>query len=197
MTIIKILNLSTNYIDNDLVLFSIITGCVVGALGYKIVSSILKSKSVDKGTQTDASENMTDRPNQITQENLTSIETLSPVSSTSSINTLSPVSSTSSIETLSPVSSTFTMNPTTSEVGVQTITKNINTVTTDLPISPINKEVVPNLDIVGKVIDPSNADYIATKVEQLNALDPFSATPWTPEKVQAMIDNLEIFSNLF
>jgi hypothetical protein len=177
MTIIKILNLSTNYIDNDLVLFSIITGCVVGALGYKIVSSILKSKSVDKGTQTDASENMTDRPNQITQENLTSIETLSPVSSTSSINTLSPVSSTSSIETLSPVSSTFTMNPTTSEVGVQTITKNINTVTTDLPISPINKEVVPNLDIVGKVIDPSNADYIATKVEQLNALDPFSATP--------------------
>jgi hypothetical protein len=170
----------------------------VGALGYKIISTYLRSKYLDKGTQTDASENLTDRPNQITQENLalldslspvsssSSIQTLSPVSSsssletlsprtyTSSIQTLSPISSSSTIETLSPISSSSTIISDTSEIGVQTTTKNINTITTDLPI---NKEVVPNVDIVGRVVDTSNAEYIADKVEQLNALDPFSATP--------------------
>jgi hypothetical protein len=217
MLLAKIIYTNTNFIDNEWVLLGI-AGCVVGALGYKIISTYLRSKYLDKGTQTDASENLTDRPNQITQENLalldslspvsssSSIQTLSPVSSsssletlsprtyTSSIQTLSPISSSSTIETLSPISSSSTIISDTSEIGVQTTTKNINTITTDLPI---NKEVVPNVDIVGRVVDTSNAEYIADKVEQLNALDPFSATPWTAEKVKTIIDNLEIINNLF
>jgi hypothetical protein len=196
MPIIRIIT-SLNLLENDNISLGVLTSVVVGIIGYKIVKRLLKSKYVDKGTQTDASENLSDTQNQLTQENVTSMDTLSPVSSTSSINTLSPVSSTSSMETLSPRSYTTTIIQDTSEVGVQTITENIKTVTTNLPISPINKEVVPNQDIVGRVVDPSNADYIAAKVEQLNALDPFSATPWTPEKVKAMIDNLEIINNLF
>jgi hypothetical protein len=31
----------------------------------------------------------------------------------------------------------------------------------------------------------------------LNALDPFLATPWTPERVIEMIDTLGIVNNLF
>jgi hypothetical protein len=176
MPIIRIIT-SLNLLENDNISLGVLTSVVVGIIGYKIVKRLLKSKYVDKGTQTDASENLSDTQNQLTQENVTSMDTLSPVSSTSSINTLSPVSSTSSMETLSPRSYTTTIIQDTSEVGVQTITENIKTVTTNLPISPINKEVVPNQDIVGRVVDPSNADYIAAKVEQLNALDPFSATP--------------------
>jgi hypothetical protein len=73
-------------------------------------------------------------------------------------------SDTASIETISPTSSTFkktsAMNPTKSEVEIQTIA-----------------EGVPNQDTVERVIDYTNAEYIAAKVEELNALDPFSATP--------------------
>src|SRR5882757_7525929 len=68
-----------------------------------------------------------------------------------------------SIGTLSRVSSTF---PDTSSL-ITTVSE---------VVSPtIVGEVIPNPDIVGRVVD--NAEYIAAKVEQLNALDPFSATP--------------------
>src|SRR5712675_64469 len=88
---------------------------------------------------------------------------VTPNDSNSSMETLSPVSSSSSIETLSPVSSTF---PDTSSL-ITTVSE---------VVSPtIVGEVIPNPDIVGRVVD--NAEYIAAKVEQLNALDPFSATP--------------------
>jgi hypothetical protein len=75
-----------------------------------------------------------------------------------------------STDTLSPSSSTFesTLIPTTSEVGIQTIAGDE---------TPVNIEVIPNQDIVGRVVDLSNAEYIAARVEQLNALDPFVATP--------------------
>jgi hypothetical protein len=52
-----------------------------------------------------------------------------------------------------------------SQVGTPTIAEDINI------------EVAPNPDIVGRAIDFSNAEYIAAKVDQLNALDPFSAIP--------------------
>jgi len=58
--------------------------------------------------------------------------------------------------TLSPKSSTSTLkafNSKKSEVGTQTITEEVN------------------------IIDFSNKEYIDAKVEQLNALDPFSAAP--------------------
>lgn len=81
----------------------------------------------------------------------------------------------SSINTLSPKSSSSTLKALKkkSEVGTQTETEKINNV------------------------DFSNSEYIATKVEQLNALDPFSATPWTPERVLETIDTLGIVNNLF
>jgi hypothetical protein len=147
----KVLN---NNLDNDLVFYGLFIG-VVGTIGYSFASKILSKSYVEKGVQTDAEENFSDRPNQIIQDNLTSIDTLSPVSST---------------DTLSPISSTDTSSliPRTSEVGIQTISGDI---------TPVNIEVIPNQEIVGRVVDLSNAEYIAAKVEQLNALDPFLATP--------------------
>ena len=92
-----------------------------------------------------------------------------------------------SIETLTPVTPAFedtsTITPTQSQVGTPTIAADVNV------------EVVPNLDIVGTVVDPSNAEYIAARVDQLNALDPFSATPWTPERVTSMIDHLSFLND--
>jgi hypothetical protein len=94
-----------------------------------------------------------DNPNNIIQDNITSIETLSPVSPSS------------------------TVIPATSEVGIQTIAEDVETVTTVLPSPPVNIEVVPNPDIIGSFIDTSNSELIATKVDLLNALDPFIAIP--------------------
>jgi hypothetical protein len=85
----------------------------------------------------------------------------------------------------------------TSEVGTQTIAGDIDTVTTVLPVQPVNIEIVPNPDIVGRVIDQSSAEYIAAKADQLNALDPFLATAWTPERVSSVIDHLSVINNLW
>lgn len=87
-----------------------------------------------------------------------------------------------STETLSPLSSTFGDRATlissssSSDVGTQTLT---------------------NQETYRRVIDLSNAEYIAAKVEQLNNLDPFGAEPWTSDKVHAVIDTLGIVNNLF
>jgi|ERR1700677_538730 hypothetical protein len=141
MTLItKVLN---NNLDNDIIFYSTLIG-FVGFIGYSLISEYFSKSYTEKGVQTDAENNLSDTPNQIIQENLTSIDTLSPVSSTSSL------------------------IPTTSEVGIQTIAGNV---------TPVNIEVIPNPDIVGRVIDPSNAEYLAAKADQLNALDPFLATP--------------------
>jgi len=172
----KVLN---NNLDNDLVFYGLFIG-VAGAIGYSFISKILSKSYVETGVQTDAEKNVSDIPNQTLQENVASIDTLSPVSSTDSIETLSPVSST--------FKDTSSLIPRTSEVGIQTISENV---------TPVNIEVIPNQNIVGRVVDLSNAEYIAAKVEQLNALDPFSATPWTHERVMSMIDTLGIVNNLF
>jgi hypothetical protein len=102
---------------------------------------------------------------------LSSIDTLSTLSST---DTLSPSSSTDSLsticstDTLSPTSSIFkntsSLISRTSDVGIQT---------SDVGIQTIAGNVRPNQAI----LDLSNAEYIANKVDQLNAIDPFSATP--------------------
>jgi hypothetical protein len=140
----KLLN---NNMDNDLVFYGLFIG-VVGAIGYSFTSKILRKSYVEKGVQTDAENNFSDRPSQIIPDNVTSIDTLSPVSST--------------------FKDTSPLIPTTSEVGTQTIAGDV---------TPVNREVIPSQDIVERVVDLSNAEYIAAKVEQLNALDPFSATP--------------------
>lgn len=160
----KVLN---NNLDNDIVFYGLFIG-IVGVIGFSFTSQILKKSYTDQSVQTEARENFSDRPSQITPDNVSSIDTLSPVSST--------------------IKDTSSLISTTSEVGIQTIAGDI---------TPVNKEVIPNQDTVGRIVDISNPEYIAAKVEQLNALDPFSATPWTPERVSAMIDTLGIVNNLF
>jgi hypothetical protein len=191
MTMTLLFKVLNNPLDNDLVFYGLFIG-VAGAIGYSFISEILRKSYEEKGVQTDVENNLSDNPSQIIPDDVSSIDTLSPVSSTASIDTLSPVSSTDSIDTLLPLSSTFkdtsSLIPTLSEVGTQTIAGEV---------TPANIEVIPNQEIVGRVIDLSNAEYIAAKVEQLNALDPFSATPWTPDKVSEMIDILGIVNNLF
>ena len=166
---ILVIKLLNNNLDNDLVLYSLCIA-VVGTIGYSLASKILSKSYVETGVQTEAEEYYSDTSSPIIPDNM----------------------SDSSVETISPLSSTFesrsTLIPTTSEVGTQTITGDV---------TPVNKEVIPNQDIAGRVVDTSNAEYLAAKVEQLNALDPFSATPWTPERVSEMIDTLGIVNNLF
>jgi hypothetical protein len=142
MTLVfKVLN---NNLDNDFVFYGLLIG-VVGTIGYSLASKILSKSYVEKGVQTDTEKNLSDNSSQIIQDNVTSIDTLSPVSST--------------------FKDTSSLTPTSSEVGIQTIAGDL---------TPVN---IPNQDIVGRVVDISNAEYIAAKVEQLNALDPFIATP--------------------
>ena len=157
---LKVLN---NNLDNDLVFYGLYIG-VAGAIGYSFINNILRKSYVEKGVQTEAEKNFSDSPSQNISDNVTSIDTLSPLSS----------------------KDTSSLNPKISEVGTQTIAEEVT-----------NIEVIPNQDIVGRVVDLSNAEYIAAKVEELNALDPFLATPWTPERVCAMIDTLGIVNNLF
>src|SRR5712672_1082583 len=139
-----------NNLDNDLALYLALF-TISGAVTYSFTKNILSKSYVEKGVQTDVTPNDSNSSSQTIPDNETSIGTLSRVSSYSSM------------ETLSPVSSTF---PDTSSL-ITTVSE---------VVSPtIVGEVIPNPDIVGRVVD--NAEYIAAKVEQLNALDPFSATP--------------------
>src|SRR5882757_1283794 len=142
--LLKIIN---NNLDNDLVFYGVFIGAV-GSIGYSFTRRILSKSYVDKGVQTDSGENLSDRPDQIIAENITSKDVLSPISST--------------------FKETSLIIPTTSEVGTQTITEDV---------TQVNTEVVPNQNIVERVVDISNAEYIAAKVDQLNAIDPFSTTP--------------------
>src|SRR5579864_3584367 len=140
----KVLN---NNLDNDIVFYSVFIG-VAGAIGYSFTRQILRKSYAEKGVQTNTEENLSDRPSQIISDNVTSIDTISPISST--------------------FEETLTLIPTTSEVGIQTIAEDV---------TPIKIEITPCQDTVGRVVDLSNAEYIAAKVEELNALDPFLATP--------------------
>jgi hypothetical protein len=142
-----LLKLLSNNLDNDIVVYSTLI-VITGAIGYSFIINALRKSYVEKGVQTNTEKNIYDS----LEDDLTSINTLSPKSSTSTLKALTTKKS---------------------EVGTQTMTEEVN------------------------IVDFSNTEYIATKVEQLNALDPFSATPWTPERLREMIDTLGIVNNLF
>jgi hypothetical protein len=165
--LIKVLN--NNTFDNDILFYSILIG-TVGLIGYSIANKIFnKNKSyADKGVQTDGGGNLSDSPNPNNSENVSLIDTQTPSSST--------------------FTDTSSLIPTTSEVGTQTIVEDV---------TPVKIEITPPQDIAGRVVDLSNAEYLAAKAEQLNALDPFSTTPWTPEKVSTLIDTLGMVNNIF
>jgi len=106
---------------------------------------------VDKEVQTDAWEDYSNRPSQIIGDNLTSLDTVSPrISPTEYINQ--------------------TLTQSTSEVGTQAIIDsgtNVSTVTTVLPIPPVNLEVVPNPDIT---IVINNLNYFYDNIDKAHAL---------------------------
>jgi hypothetical protein len=122
-----LLKLLSNNLDNDIVVYSTLI-VITGAIGYSFIINALRKSYVEKGVQTNTEKNIYDS----LEDDLTSINTLSPKSSTSTLKALTTKKS---------------------EVGTQTMTEEVN------------------------IVDFSNTEYIATKVEQLNALDPFSATP--------------------
>lgn len=104
------------FFDNEVIFYSIF----VGMGGYKFVTSYLNSFYVDKGIQFDAWEDYSDRPSQIASNNVTSIDTVTPVSETFR-NTVSVINTTSN---------------------------SINIVSTMLPILPVDIEIVPKPDLV-------------------------------------------------
>ncbi len=121
-----LLNYTFNYaLDNGFLFWGAFAG-TVGFIGYKFTSSYLSSFYVEKEVQTEAWEDYSNRPSQIGSNSVTSIDTIKPIS-----------------ENISPVSTLQT----TSEVGTQTITDGASTVTTILPIPPVNIEMIPNPDI--------------------------------------------------
>ena len=104
-----------NYlIDNGYVFYSLFA-CTAGFMGYKFVSFYLNSYYVDKGVQTDAWEDYSDRPSQILCDSITSIDTVTPK--------------------FSPV------------------TEGVSTVTTILPIPPVDINIIPNPDLIITKVD--------------------------------------------
>jgi hypothetical protein len=79
--------------------------------------------------------------------------------SITSIDTVTPIS-----ENISPV----TTLQTTSEVGTQTISEGASTVTTVLPIPPVNVEIVPNPELVGSIL--SHKSLVELKIQEINGL---------------------------
>jgi len=128
----------SNYLlNNDLVFYSMFAG-TVGFIGYKFVSSYLNSFYLDKGVQTSAWEDYSDRTSQIGSNSITSIDAITPIS-----------------ENISPVITTHSS----SEVGTSIITEGASTVTTVLPIPLINIEMVPNPDVIIQIVDISIKGY--------------------------------------
>jgi hypothetical protein len=154
-----------NYALDNSLLFGVAFAGTVGFIGYKFASSYLNSFYVDKSIQTDAWENYSDRSSQMAPESITSIDTVTPIS-----------------KNISPVTTLQTI----SEIGTQTISEGASTVTTVLPIPPINIEMVPNPEMVniGTVV-----------VENTRAIDYFSHVTWIQQSVDAMIARADLVNN--
>lgn len=104
---------------------------MAGIIVYSIAKAYINSFYVDKEMQTDAWENYSEGPSQIIQTSPTSIGTNTPI--------------------FSPIENT--------DIASETIIENASTVTTILPIPPINIETVPNPDIVITLANKSAGYY--------------------------------------
>jgi hypothetical protein len=128
-----------NYlINNDFVFYSILAGSV-GFMGYSFATSYLNSFYVDKGVQTSAWEDYSNRPSQIASDSVTSLETMTPVSPTF-------------VET-SPV--------------VQATSDNVSTVTTILPMPYPDIAIVSNQDIIELNSQKSLVDSKIQEINEL------------------------------
>jgi hypothetical protein len=103
-------------------LFGVAFAGTVGFIGFKFVSTYLNYFYVDKGIQTEAWEDYSDRLSQITSKSVNSIDTVTP--------------------RLSPIEYLNT--------GAQTISGDTSTVTTVSPIPPVNIEIIPNPELLIK-----------------------------------------------
>src|ERR1700760_2456144 len=124
-------------LDNDILFYGMFVG-VVCHIGISFICSIQRSKKeiTETGVQTDAGDNYSDKPSQIIQDNVTSIEALSPASPAFE-GTSSVIPTTSEVGTQTIAEGTSSIIPTTSEVGTQTIAK----------------------DFLEKIKDPSYAEF--------------------------------------
>ena len=130
-----------NYIlDNNVIFYSIFT-TTVGFIGYSCISSYYNSYYIDEGVQTEAWEDYSNGPSQIASDSVTTLEAITPVSSTFESVPSAPVT--------------------------QAISENASTVTTILPIPPVNIEIVPNLDITKYSSDLS---VYRNKIHEINEL---------------------------
>lgn len=102
-------------------------------LGLSVIGSYYSTTKVDKGIQTDAWEDYSERASQIASEGGSSIDTITP--------------------RISPIEYVKT--------GGQTLvdsTSNINTATTVLPIPPIDIPFIPNPDIWNSTLSSAMVD---------------------------------------
>lgn len=116
-------------LDNDITFYGIFIGAACHA-GFSFWSSILYDNKVfiDSAVQTDTWEDYSDRPSQIMLDSLTSLDTVTPrISLTEYISKI--------------------VTRTTFETGIEILSGDTSTVTTVLPIPPVNIEVIPNPDI--------------------------------------------------
>jgi hypothetical protein len=127
-----------NYlIDNGYVFYGVFAS-TAGFMGYKLISSYVNQFYVDKGIQTDAWDDYSDRPSQILQTSPITDNTITPV--------FSPVDQ---------IDVGTQVNFNTMELGIQTsqISSGSSSIaTTVLPIPPMNVEVIPNPDITNNQI---------------------------------------------
>lgn len=172
-----------NYIleNSDAVIFySIFTG-VAGALGYSFVSSYFNNafaSKVDKGTQTDVWEDYSDRPSQIIQDSVTSIDTQTPQ--------FSPVEYTSTGSQI---------NSSTIEAGSQTINEGASTATTVLPIPNAEVLPVPNTEVLPVPNVPiQNWDQVAQLIANAPLREDELLQIELVEKITAWV---QIANNLF
>ena len=126
-----------NYIFENDVMFYGMFSATVGLIGFSFVKAYVNSYYVDNGVQTDAWEDYSERASQLASNSLTSIDTVTP--------------------RISP----------TSEAGTSTISGDVSTVTTVLPIPPVNIEVIPNPDI--QIVSDMNTVYLS-KIHEISHL---------------------------
>lgn len=142
--------------DNGYIFYGL-GSVMVGYMSYKFISSFYNSYYIDKGVQTDVWEDYSDRASQILQTSPITDNTITPgISPTDYVNSGAQVI----LDTI--------------EIGTQTIIDNgtnVSTVTTVLPIPPVNIEMIPNPDIINKINNiADNTDVWFTYMDKASAL---------------------------
>lgn len=140
-----------NILDNDILFYGMFAG-VACHIGLSFLSSVLHSGKgyTNTSVQTDTWEDYSDRPSQIIPDNVTSIDTMTP--------RFSPIDS---------IGAGSQIGPDPLEAWTQALAGDVSTVTTILPIPPVNIQIVPNTDI--RAYSANNSLY-NSKINEINEL---------------------------